>query len=82
MKASHAANQSSQNGWHGVPLRDKVRGNHLVASGTRRSDTAWRISVRIDGVVGMLAFERTPLTVEAIGRLLDAQIAMELKGTA
>ncbi|MCV3273752.1 TetR/AcrR family transcriptional regulator [Roseobacter sinensis] len=58
----------------------------IVAAGhgtcPQPQDAAWRISVLIDGLVGLLAFDRTPLTTEEVRRLLQTQLAMELSGAS
>ncbi|WP_282060268.1 TetR/AcrR family transcriptional regulator [Roseobacter litoralis] len=41
-------------------------------------NAAWRVSALIDGLMGMLALDGTPLTKELVKKLLHEQVAMEL----
>jgi len=44
------------------------------------SNSAWRISALIDGLMGMLVLGKTPLTQDAVRDLLRHQVSMELGG--
>lgn len=66
--------------WHGtiVDIIQRIVG---AGHGTCElpHEAAWRISLLIDSLVGMLAFGRTPLTLETVKKLLQTQFAMELQ---
>ncbi|MEM1312945.1 MAG: TetR family transcriptional regulator C-terminal domain-containing protein [Pseudomonadota bacterium] len=69
--------------WHGalVELIERI----VEEGGGACADPqggAWRLSALIDGLVGLLVFERTPLTSGAVAELLETQLANELRNGA